>query len=71
MIQINDHYYEDLTPERMAEIMDALKAGKEVPLGPQVERLCSAPVDGAKTLLEVPPRPATEAGGAAKPEGGD
>ena len=71
MVQINDHYYEDLTPERMVEIMDALKAGKEVPVGPQVERLGSAPLGGPKTLLEVPPRPTAEAGDAAKPEGGD
>ncbi|MHA1600612.1 MAG: NADH-quinone oxidoreductase subunit NuoE, partial [Alphaproteobacteria bacterium] len=56
MVQINDHYYEDLTPERLAEIIDDLKAGKEVPVGPQAGRQCSAPVDGMKTLTEVPPR---------------
>ena len=71
MVQINDHYYEDLTPERMAEIIDALRAGREVPVGPQIERLGSAPQGGLQTLLEVPPRHAAGTSGEAKPEGGD
>lgn len=54
MVQINDHYYEDLTPERMAQIIDDLKAGKQVPVGPQTGRLGSAPEGGPKTLREVP-----------------
>ena len=53
MVQINDDYYEDLTPERMAEIIDALRAGKEVPVGPQGGRQGSAPEGGPQTLLEV------------------
>jgi len=61
IVQINDEYYEDLTPERMAEIIDDLKAGKEVPVGPQTGRQGSAPEGGPQTLLEVP----------AQPEGGD
>jgi NADH-quinone oxidoreductase E subunit len=56
MVQINDRYYEDLTPDRLVEIIDDLKAGKEVPVGPQIERQGSAPVGGMKTLTEVPPR---------------
>ena len=56
MVQINDDYYEDLTPERMAEIIDDLRAGKEVPVGPQNGRLTSAPLGGPKTLQDVPPR---------------
>ena len=56
MVQINDHYYEDLTAERMAEIIDDLQAGKEVPIGPQSGRLCSAPEGGPQTCLEVPAR---------------
>lgn len=61
MTQINDHYYEDLTPERMAEIIDDLRAGKEVPVGPQGGRLCSAPEGGPKTCLQVPQqKPASE-----------
>ena len=53
MVQINDDYYEDLTPERMAEILDELKAGKTVPVGSQTGRLSSAPDGGPQTLLET------------------
>ena len=44
MVQINDLYYEDLTPERMVEIIDELRAGKEVPSGSQTGRKGSEPV---------------------------
>ena len=50
MVQINDDYYEDLTPRRMAEIIDELRAGKEVPKGSQTGRLASAPEGGRRTL---------------------
>ena len=53
MVQINDHYYEDLTPERMAEIIDALRAGEEVAVGSQTGRLSSAPEGGPQTLVDV------------------
>ena len=56
MVQINDAYYEDLTPERMAEIIDALSAGEEVKVGSQTGRLASAPEGGPQTLKKVPPR---------------
>ncbi len=56
MVQINDYYYEDLTPERMAEIIDALRAGEEVKVGSQTGRLASAPEGGPQTLKKVPPR---------------
>lgn len=62
MVQINDEYYEDLTPERLAEIIDDLKAGKAVPVGPQTGRMGSAPEGGPQTLLE---------GAGAQPEGAD
>ena len=51
MAQINDLYYEDLTPERMIEIMDDLKAGKEVGMGSQSGRQGSAPEGGPQTLM--------------------
>ncbi len=54
MVQINDDYYEDLTPERLCEIIDDLRAGKEVPIGPQSGRTCSAPEGGPATLKDVP-----------------
>ena len=40
----------------VAEIIDDLRAGKEVPIGPQTGRLCSAPEGGPQTCLEVPAR---------------
>ncbi len=53
MAQINDDYYEDQTPGRMAEIIDALAAGEEVPVGPQTGRQGSCPEGGATTLVAV------------------
>ena len=50
MVQINDDYYEDLTAERMTEILDALKLGKPVPVGSQVGRSGSMAMDGTTTL---------------------
>lgn len=52
MVQINDDYYEDLTPERMKEIIAALKAGKDVPAGPQIKRVSSMSAAGPTTLKE-------------------
>lgn len=43
MVQINDDFYEDLTPERMVEILDAMRQGKDVPVGSQTGRQTSAP----------------------------
>ncbi len=59
MVQINDDYYEDLTPERMGEIIDDLRAGKAVRVGSQIGRICSAPEGGPQTLMEPiePPAP--------------
>lgn len=55
MVQINDDYYEDLTPERLAEMIDDLRAGKELPVGSQIGRLTSSPEGGAQTLQDLPP----------------
>jgi (2Fe-2S) ferredoxin len=52
MVQINDSFYEDLTPDRMAEIIEALAAGREVPKGPQNGRKCSMAITGPTTLEE-------------------
>lgn len=52
MVQINDEYYEDLTPARMTEIIEALRAGKEVPKGPQIKRHASMSSAGTTTLIE-------------------
>jgi NADH-quinone oxidoreductase subunit E len=54
MVMIFKDAYEDLTPERLEEIIDAFEAGKgaEVKTGPQVDRHTSAPEGGPLTLLE-------------------
>ena len=52
MVQINDDYYEDLTPERMTEMLDALAQGKDVPKGSQTGRKCSMAVTGPTSLAE-------------------
>jgi NADH-quinone oxidoreductase subunit E len=54
MVIIFKDAYEDLTPERLEEIIDAFEAGKgsEVKPGPQIARDFSAPEGGATTLLD-------------------
>lgn len=52
VVAINDDYYEDLTADSMAQILDDLAAGKEVKPGPQVDRQTSAPLGGATTLKD-------------------
>jgi len=51
MVQINYDYYEDLTPESLTKILDALAAGETPKPGPQVDRQLSAPVGGPTTLM--------------------
>lgn len=52
MVIIFKDAYEDLTPERLEEIIDAFEAGKgdEIKPGPQIDRHLSAPEGGAVTL---------------------
>ncbi len=50
MVQINDDYYEDLTPELLNKLMDNLASGKKVKAGPQIDRQYSAPSGGLTTL---------------------
>lgn len=52
MAQINYDFYEDLTPESFAKILDDLAAGKKVKPGPQIDRQLSAPVGGPTTLTD-------------------
>jgi len=57
MVQINDNYYEDLTPQDMEQIIDELKAGM-VPLpGPRNGRFSCEPKTGLTCLTEPPPGP--------------
>jgi len=41
--QINDDYYEDLDSVNFAKLLDDLAEGKEVTIGSQIGRKCSAP----------------------------
>lgn len=52
MVQINDYYYEDLTTDSLADILAKLQRGEDVPPGTFVDRVNSAPQEGAKTLLD-------------------
>jgi len=52
MAQIGKDYYEDLTAERFAEILDELAAGKVPVPGPQNGRYSSEPVSGLVVLTE-------------------
>ena len=54
MVMIFKDTYEDLTPERLEEIIDAFEAGKggTIKPGPQIDRIYSAQEGGATTLLD-------------------
>jgi NADH-quinone oxidoreductase subunit E len=52
MVQINDLYYEDLTAEKMVEILESLKKDKIPPAGPQNGRRGSMALTGPTTLAE-------------------
>jgi len=52
MVQINADFYEDLTPESLARILDQFAAGKKPKPGPQIDRQLSAPVGGLTTLTD-------------------
>jgi NADH-quinone oxidoreductase subunit E len=53
MAQINDDYYEDLTPEIFAKLLDDLAAGRPVRTGSQVGRVSSEPVGGLTSLTSL------------------
>jgi NADH-quinone oxidoreductase subunit E len=56
MVTIYHDTYEDLTPERFEEIVDAFAAGNGASIkpGPQIDRLYSSSEGGRTTLLEQP-----------------
>jgi NADH-quinone oxidoreductase subunit E len=53
MVQINDDYYEDLTPERIEGILDALAQGRAVHPGSQSGRRGAQAASGPTSLHEV------------------
>jgi NADH-quinone oxidoreductase subunit E len=63
MAQINDYYYEDLTPESLARIIDDFAAGEAPKPGSYAGRHTSEPVGGAQVLTD----PAIYDGSAGQP----
>jgi NADH-quinone oxidoreductase subunit E len=53
MVQINDDYFEDLTPEIFAKLLDDLASGKPVKKGPQSGRRASEPAGAIRTLQDA------------------
>jgi len=56
MVAIGMDTYEDLTPDRLEQIIDAFQAGKgdTIPPGTQIDRVYSAQQTGRTTLLDAP-----------------
>jgi len=54
MVMIFKDTYEDLTPQRLAQIIDEFEAGRgaDVPTGPQIDRIFSAPIGGLTSLTD-------------------
>ncbi len=63
MAMVNDYYFEDLTAADMNQIIDDFAAGKSPKPGPRINRVNSAPEDGALTLTD----PKVYDGSAAQP----
>jgi NADH-quinone oxidoreductase subunit E len=53
MVQINDDYYEDLTPTNFARLIDDLAAGRPVHIGSQSGRVGSEPTGGLTSLKSL------------------
>jgi NADH-quinone oxidoreductase subunit E len=53
MVQINDDYYEDLTPENFEKLLDDLAAGRPVTVGSQTGRVTSEPEGGLTSLTSL------------------
>ncbi len=79
MVMIGRDTYEDLTPERLGEIIDTFEAGKgaEIKPGPQIDRWFSSAEGGPTALLgehqpyakaeDKPPEPASTEGASTQP----
>ncbi len=53
MVQINDDYYEDLTPEIIEKLIEDLAAGKKPKIGTQINRKNSAPTGELTSLKKA------------------
>jgi NADH-quinone oxidoreductase subunit E len=54
VVQVADDYYEDVSPEHMTKLLDALKRGETPKAGSQTGRQTSAPDGGPLTLKDIP-----------------
>merc|ERR1711916_261167 len=54
MIQVNDDYYEDLTPEITRKVLDSLKKGEPMAPGPQQGRRAAEPSHKLTSLTSAP-----------------
>jgi len=57
MIQVNDWFFEDLTPENTIKLLDDLKAERPVKVGPQNDRINSEGPMGRTSLIGTPTGP--------------
>lgn len=53
MVQINDDFFEDLDGAKLADILENLRAGRDVKPGPQNGRHGSEPLGGPTTLTSL------------------
>src|SRR5208282_1198743 len=53
MVQINEDYYEDLTPENFNRLLDDLAGGRSIRTGSQIGRVSSEPVGGLTALATL------------------
>ena len=56
MVQINDDNYEDLTADSMGAVLDALAAGQQPRIGPQIDRQTSCQAGGPTTVKKMAER---------------
>lgn len=52
VVQINDDYFEDVSPDALQKILEALRRGERVKPGSQIGRKASQPCDAEKTRNE-------------------
>ncbi len=53
MVQVNDDYFEDLDAEALEKLLNALRNGDKVKIGPQSDRKGSEPAGKLTSLTEV------------------
>jgi NADH-quinone oxidoreductase subunit E len=53
MVQINDDFYEDLTPQNFEKLLDDLAAGRAVKIGSQAGRVSSEPAGKLTSLTSL------------------